>query len=74
MPRYTVTARGGLLSRAGLTPQGSVVEMSETAAASLPAGTVELLLEAPVLPPAPAPSPAPTTSTEAPKGRKGKSP
>lgn len=74
MPRYTITTRGGLLSRTGVAPQGSVVEMSAAEAASLPPGTVELVLEAPiVLPPPPAPMPAPTT-TEAPKtGRKGKS-
>ena len=70
MPRYTITTRGGLLSRTGVAPQGSVVEMSAAEAASLPPGTVELVLEAPVLPP-PVPTSAPTT-TEAPKtGRKG---
>lgn len=71
MPRYTITTRGGLLSRTGVAPQGSVVEMSAAEAASLPPGTVELVLEAPVLPPPPVPTSAPTT-TEAPKtGRKG---
>lgn len=74
MPRFTVITHGGLLSRAGLTPQGAVVEMTSEAAASLPPGTVELVLEAPpVVPPPPVPTSAPTV-TEAPKtGRKGKS-
>lgn len=71
MPRFTILARGGLLSRAGLAPQGSVVEMSDKDAASLPPGTVELVLEAPVVPPPDVPTSAPI-HTEAPKGRKGK--
>lgn len=77
MPNYTVTARGGLLSRTGLVPTGAVVEMSEAAAASLPAGSVERRA-APITPLAPvvvAP-PAPVVPTiEAPKtGRKGSKP
>lgn len=42
MPSYIVTCRGGLSSKGGLKPTGSVVEMSEKDAASLPVGTVEL--------------------------------
>lgn len=74
MPSYTVTARGGLLSRTGIAPTGAVVEMSEAAAASLPAGSVELRA-APVTPPAPVVVAPPVVPTiEAPKGRKGNKP
>lgn len=43
MPSYTVTCEGGLFTAKTLKPTGSVVEMSEKDAASLPLGTVELL-------------------------------
>lgn len=75
MPRYTITARGGLLSRAGLAPTGAVVEMTAAAAASLPLGTVEQLPDAPpsLAPAVVAPPVVPTI--EAPKtGRKGSKP
>ena len=42
MPNYTVICRGGLAGKGGLKPTGSVVDMSEKDAASLPPGTVEL--------------------------------
>ena len=74
MPRFTVIARGGLLGRNGITPQGAVVEMSDAHAASLPPGSVELAPDAPVLPPpAPAVVAPPVVHTEAPKARKAKS-
>lgn len=43
MPNYTITCRGGLVGPKGVVRAiGSVVEMSEKDAASLPPGTVEL--------------------------------
>jgi hypothetical protein len=48
MPKYTVTCRGGLGCGDNQKKTGSVVEMSEKDAASLPPGTVEALKSEPV--------------------------
>jgi hypothetical protein len=59
MPKYTVTCRGALILRRTPHPTGSVVEMDEKSAASLPPGTVEPLVVAPAALAAPTPSAAP---------------
>lgn len=41
MPSYIVTCRGGLQFKSGTKPTGSIVEMAEKDALSLPPGTVE---------------------------------
>jgi hypothetical protein len=81
MPRYTVVCRGSLIINKSARPTGSVVEMSEAAAASLPFGTVELLIESPApvvaVPAAPvvpiAAKPAPKPSHVAAKAKDSKS-
>lgn len=46
MPRYIVVCRGSLhLSKDNIAPSGTTVDMSEEHAASLPPGTVELVVE-----------------------------
>jgi hypothetical protein len=68
MPSYIVTCRGGLQSKAGLKPTGSIVEMSEKDALSLPPGTVEL---APVkVESKPEPKPNPKSDAKASKDSK----
>lgn len=64
MSTYTVTCRGGLLTKAGLLPMGASVEMSEKDANSLPGGTVALK----------APEPKPTPKNETAKAAKDAKP
>lgn len=55
MPKYLITCRGGLLSGKTQHPAGSILEMSEAEALSLPLGTVQAAkAEAP--PPTPTPA------------------
>lgn len=68
MPSYIVTCRGGLQSKAGLKPTGSIVEMSEKDALSLPLGT---LAPAPVkAEPKAEPKPTPKSDAKASKDSK----
>ena len=45
MPNYTVVCRGGLGVGEKQKKTGSIVQMTEEQAASLPSGTVELVVE-----------------------------
>lgn len=67
MPSYLVTCHGGLSTRLGLKPVGSVVEMSEKDAASLPVGTVgQKLAEIKPMDVKPTPKPEAKASKEKP--------